>query len=190
MEFLPNDILTIIIDQLDILSLVMLNMTSKSIYKNIGFSSKLSKKPIQYNNHHYANLKNIIEDIVAEIRHDHTQILYKEYTTVHFHKQYALHIYRKIRNKSYNYGFSIQRNHRSSVSFLFDLSSKKYQCHTNNRNIPLLFLFIGCKVLFELHGYHHVSNLTYLPPGISKILLKKNFNGMMFNDIIHGFIKI
>ena len=88
MYFLNNDVLKIIIDQLDVVSLVMLNATCKKMNENIGFQWKLAQHPIQYLNKIdntsaiYDCLNAMIDDIVKEVTTTTTMTtLYKEYTT-------------------------------------------------------------------------------------------------------------
>lgn len=201
MERLPNDVLEKIIDQLDLLSLIMLNASCKSLHENIGYQWKKSKYPIQYLNkidqtsHHYTNLNSMIDDIVTEILPCSTGVhrLYKEYTTQKYQQFYTLQIHRILKKQTYNYSFIIKKGSKSSIQFIYDPVQETYigiRNISNDFTVPVLFMFIGCKVLFKLHGYCDVKSFKHLPEWFLKVLLKKSFNGIMWKDITNGFVKV
>lgn len=206
---MPNDILTIIMDQLDIVSLIRLNATCKKARQNIPLNHQISEYPIQYVNKlahmsmKYNNFNDMIEDIYADIYvpPEHNSMLtsfYKEYTTTRQHQNYTLIIHRNIKyskNKSvYNYSFSIKkRGNKMYFQFIFDPVQETYLAIRHigtDIHLPLLFMYIGCKVLFKIHGYCDTKSLLDLPKWFSKILLHKKYNGMILKEIVNGFIVI
>lgn len=202
MENLPNDILDKIIDQLDVLSFIRLNSCNKKFRSNFHLGWKLSKQPIQYFNKpentsaSYACLNRMVQDIVSEFLRSEGGTLYKEYTTSRHQQQYVLQIHRNVKkNKSYNYSFVIRKGNKNvpQFQFIFDPTQESYIGIRNIMNefkVPLLFIFIGCRVLFKIHGYCDVKSFRSLPEWFTKALFSKKYNGYLYRDITNGFAVI
>jgi hypothetical protein len=207
MFFLPDDILKIIIDEIDIISLIMLNATCKGMRQNVPLTSKISDYPIQYVNKvaqisvKYDNFNDMVDDIYRDIYIPSDIVMTtfcKEYNTTRQHHNYTLIIHRNIKYAkskcTYNYSFSIKkRSTRMQFQFIFDPMQENYIVVKNmgtDVHLPLLFLYIGCKVLFKIHGYCDTKSLSELPSWFSKLLLNKSYNGMILKDIVNGFIVI
>lgn len=212
MFFLPNDILYKIVDQLDIVSFIRLNSTCKGMQENVGLSRRITDNPIQYLNKidgtckKYKNLNTMIDDIFDEITdndnicEENMTSLFKEYTTIQDQNNYTLQIHRNVKyskNKCYyNYQFTIRKLNKQKYmqfQFMFDPIHETYIAmrHVSiDFNVPLLFLFIGCKVLFKIYGYNDVKSFKHLPEWFSHILLHKKFSGIMLKDIVGGSVII
>jgi hypothetical protein len=133
----------------------------------------------------------MVDDIVKEVSINNiTTTLYKEYTTSRHHQQYTLQIHRNIKH---TYSFIIKKGSKAQFQFIYDPLQESYLGIRNinsESNVPALFLFIGCKVLFKLHGYCNVKSFKNLPSWYLKILFSKTFNGTMYKDIINGFVTL
>lgn len=210
MYFLPNDLLEKIIADLDIVSLIRLISTSKRMME-IGLDWKLCNQPIQYLNkasytsNTYRNLNSMVDDMVVEItgtRGDGLSTQSKEYTTAspgRQHQNYTLQLNRSVRHLKgkpvYSYGFVIRRRGQKAPGFqlFFDQASENYLAmHTSGADVhlPLLFLFLGYKVVFKIHGYCNTKSLRQMPPWFSRVVLSKNYNGLVIRDIVNGFVVI
>lgn len=200
MENLPNDILDKIVDQIDLVSFIRLNACCRKFRDGFGLGWKLSKLPIQYLNklEHtsatYGCLNSMIDDIVGEFaRCDPGATLYKEYTTSRHQQQYTLQIHRNIKkNKSANYSFIIRKGNKNypQFQFIYDPTQESYIGIRNIMNefrVPLLFVFIGCRVLFKIHGYCDVKSFKNLPEWFTRALFSKKYNGYLYRDITNGF---
>lgn len=199
MDTLPSDVLEIILNKLDVHSYVNLNATCKPFRDMFPLSSKLSKRPIQYLNKAdvksccYTNLNQMVDDVVSEVCDVALKPLFKEYTTLRFRQYYSLQIHRNVRSKGQtNYSFLLKKGKTCVFQFIYDPAQ---ECYIGIRNvytesIPLLFIFLGCKVLFRIHGYCDVKSFQKLPDWFVKILLCKTFNGCLFKDIVNGFCSL
>lgn len=203
MENLPNDILDNIIDQLDLVSFIRLNSCCRKFRTQFGLDWKLTKHPIQYLNKlentsaTYACLNAMIDDIVMEFsRSESSGTLYKEYTTSRHQQQYVLQIHRNLKkNKTVNYSFIIRKGNKNypQFQFIYDPVQESYIGIRNIMNefrVPLLFVFIGCRVLFKMHGYCDVKSFRNLPEWFTKALFSKKYNGFLYRDITNGFAVI
>ena len=210
MIFLPNDVLNKIVDQLDIVSLVRLNATCKTLHRDVPLSKRTSEHPIQYVNKmdntckKYTNLNDMIDDIHNEIllKDDvNCTTLFKEYTTTREHSNYTLQLHRncvsKIRQRqTYVYSFVIRKRYMNKYiqfQFIYDPIQETYigMRHMGcDFQVPLLFLFIGCKILFKIHGYTDIKSFAHLPQWFTKILLHKKYSGLLLKDIVNGFATI
>lgn len=208
MYFLPNDLLEKIIADVDIVSLIRLTSTSKRM-REIGLGWKVCKHPIQYLNRAshtsstYSDLNSMVDEMVAEItsaRGDGLSTQSKEYTTAspaRQHQNYTLQLNRSVRHHKgrpfYNYGFAIKRRGQKAPGFqlFFDKTSENYLgIHSSGADLhlPLLFLFLGYKVVFKIHGYCNVKSLQQLPPWFSRVVLSKNYNGLVIGEIVNGVV--
>ena len=184
MNYLPNDILEQIIDKLDIVSLVRLNATCKG-YQDIGLKWKLAKMPIHYINKcentsvAYIDLNDMILAILQE--------LYKS-SDCTLNKEYTLGDFTLLVN---NYSFTIKRvNSVKRFQFIYDSDNKVYIAIRGIHELPMLFLFIGCKVLFSIHGYTNYNGFAHLPGWFTRVLLNKNYSGLLLHDIVNGFVQV
>lgn len=211
MYFLPNDLLEKIIADLDIVSLIRLTSTSKKM-REIGLGWKLCTHPIQYLNkasyttNTYSDLNSMVDDMVAEIcaqkpdsEAPQRTSQSKEYTTARQHQNYTLQLNRNVRHlkgrPAYNYSFLIKKRGQKVPSFqlLYDPIGESYigmQQSGMDVHLPLLFLFLGCKVLFKIHGYCSFKSINQFPKWFSRVLLSKNYNGLMIRDIVNGFVVV
>lgn len=202
MENLPNDIIHKIIDQLDLVSFIRLNACSKGFRSNFDLGWKMNRHPIQYLNKlentsaSYRCLNAMIDDIVLEFSRSDGGTLYKEYTTSKHQQQYVLQIHRNIKkNKTLNYSFIIRKGNKNfpQFQFIYDPAQESYIGIRNIMNefrVPLLFIFIGCRVLFKIHGYCDVKSFKNLPEWFTKALFSKQYNGYLYKDITNGFTVI
>jgi hypothetical protein len=198
MHFLPNDILEKIIDQLDIISVIMLNSTCKAVNNHIGMKWKMSKHPIQYLNkidnisYNYVCLNKMIDDIVHEVMISGSHI-FKEYTTVRHQQLYTLQLHKNIKNKSMYFVIKKGGKLAPYFQFIYDPIQESYIGIRNiygDLSVPMLFVFVGCKVLFKIHGYGDVKSFSHLPVWFLKALFSKKYNGMLYKDIVNGFVTI
>jgi hypothetical protein len=211
MYFLPNDLLEKIIADLDIVSLIRLNSTSKKMH-DIGLGWKLCTHPIQYLNkasyttNNYNDLNEMVDDMAIEICPDGTKnrtielvSQSKEYTTTRQHQNYTLQLNRNVRHMKaktvYNYSFLIKKRGQKIPSFqlIYDPIGETYigiQPSGIDIHLPLLFVFLGCKVLFKIHGYCSFKNLNKFPKWFTRVLVSKNYNGLMVRDIVSGFVVV
>ena len=202
MENLPNDVLDLVIEKLDLVSFIRLNASSKKFRESFDLRWKLTRHPIQYLNKldntsaSYNCLNVMIDDIVNEFARSDGGTLYKEYTTSRHQQQYILQIHRNLKkNKTFNYSFIIRKGSKNypQFQFLFDPAQESYIGIRNVMNefkVPLLFVFIGCRVLFKMHGYCDVKSFKNLPVWFTKALFSKQYNGYLYKDITNGFAVI
>lgn len=200
MENLPNDVLEKITDQLDLVSFIRLQGSCKAYNNIFDLDCKVSKTPIQYLNKSentsatYTCLNRMIDDIVDEFaRSEGGGTTYKEYTTSRHHEQYVLQIHRNLKkNKILNYSFVIRKGQKNypQFQFIYDPMQDSYIGIRNimtEFGVPLLFVFIGCRVLFKMHGYCDVKSFKNLPSWFIRVIFSRNYNGILYRDIVNGF---
>jgi hypothetical protein len=95
----------------------------------------------------------------------------------------------------YNYSFLIKKRGQKIPSFqlIYDPIGETYigiQPSGIDIHLPLLFVFLGCKVLFKIHGYCSFKNLNKFPKWFTRVLVSKNYNGLMVRDIVSGFVVV
>lgn len=208
MFLLPNDILSKIVDQLDVVSLVRLNSTCKGMRDGIGLSMKISEHPVQYLNkidnrsYKYGNLNDMVDDILSEIQSPAdacSSTLFKEYTTAQQQQSFTLQISRKsrlLKNKPLTqYSFSIKKKGArcSSFQLMYDACGDNYVCMRQigaEVHLPLLFLYIGCKLIFKIHGCKEIACFREFPDWFKRILLCETYSGMLLKDIVNSYILI
>lgn len=210
MFFLPNDVLNKIVDQLDIVGLIRLNATCKGMRENVGLNMKVSKHPVQYLNkidnrsYKYHNLTEMVDDILREIQYSSdssvsSASLFKEYTTNQQQQNFTLHVNRRTKSNRFKpthyYGFSIKKkgSRCSSFELTYDSASDCYVCMRQigvDVHLPLLFLYLGCKLVFRMHGSREIKCFREFPSWFQKILLCDEYNGMLLKDIVTGYIVV
>jgi hypothetical protein len=185
---IPNDIFHIIIKDLDIISLIRLSSTCKEIKNTIPILRSIIHNPIQYLNKNtnisskYTNLNNMIDDIYSDLNKKSS--VSKIYNTQRNNKAFTLKINKNISVYSF-----IIKNKFNEVKVIFNHTLNKYNIIYKGSHIevPLLFMFIGFKVLFKYHGYHPINNINKFPTWFVIIILYQKYNGNLLYELCNNY---
>jgi hypothetical protein len=108
----------------------------------------------------------------------------KKYNIKHNKKTITL----KINKNILVYSFII-KNKFNEVKIIFNHTVNKYNIIFKGRKIeiPLLFMFIGCKLLFKYHGYHPINNIDKFPSWFIIIILYQKYNGNLLYELVNNY---
>lgn len=214
---LPIEILDLILSKTDILESIRFISTCKLTHKHLNIKNYIAKRSeiifsekMTLNKHVCKNLNHLTHKIKNWI------IEYK-YTTG------QLYIWKKFRHKTIlrNIQLVFTKNRFNECSFIInniDLQGYKYQflqclyepgqtryrlCYLNNSGssmkIPYFLLYIGLRVLFDIHGYEYISsfdniycefNKNVIDEWFRRLIVYQNYDGKIINKIIHSYIEI
>ncbi len=219
-EILPSELLQIIVesDLLDILDILNIKATCKT-FNNLTNSNISYNKNIKFNLKDKKNITikslNDYVDIISSWLRDYKYqqgFIYMSQKITH-HRLFKNIELRFTKNNKGRCTFTITDiSHSipfySNIQVLYEPEYSRYRLSGLNNNpkkliIPYLLLFIGFKVLFTIHGYNYIHtfndiNISYfdqkdidkIPLWFKKIICCHNYNGMIFKDLIDGFVEV
>jgi hypothetical protein len=192
---LPNDVLVRVVQCLDFVSIIRLQATCKELHSLTTEPLKKRKinQPIHYyvkdenKSYYYDNALSIIDDIYAGFVTDELDVI-KQYTSCSNYVYYILQLCRfsetfifrmRCRGKSF-----VLQYHRDVDQFRLLKIDKDIK-------LPLLFLYIGLRVLYRVAQRTPRIDLGgNCPAWFQSLMINDAFSGHLYVDLVNGFFTV
>lgn len=209
---LPLEIIETISNQLNIIDFIKL----KTCCKKLNEMCKIDLLALPYTDEiNDINIYNDFNGFISDLTHelyddiDENNIvlpIQKQLSMANIHKNYVLTINRNILFtqedseefiQKYVYSFVIKKKnillpYYENLYMTHDIAIKTIQ-NRKDMEVPMLLLYIGVKVLYELDGCNNLTTVNFnrsIPDWFYKILTSVSYPGYMLKDIVNNTIII
>lgn len=189
---LPNDVLVRVFQSLDFVSIICLSATCKELQQLT--QEPLKKRKLNTSIHYYVkdenksyyydNVLNIVDDVYTGFNKTEEVDVIKQYTSCSNYCHYVLQLCKysetyifRIRCKSKSF---VLQYHRDADQFTILKTDKDIK-------LPLLFLYIGIRVLFKVaEKTLHIDLGSHCPAWFQSLVTNDAFSGHLYIDMVNG----